>query len=120
MQRSSAAITLVLIGTAAVLTGYEAVQRHETATSDNFDSDDTTGGDYDGSDALYPTTGPTTRSSSNRRGYSSHYLRQYWYSSGGGGTYQGGSSSSYPSSGTSGARSGTSRGGFGASGHAAS
>src|SRR5690348_3720278 len=107
MPRSSTAITLVLISTAAILSGYEAMQRRAANSYDSYDDD--TGGDY-GPDALYPTTGPATRSSRGRGYSSSHTYHHYWYSSGGS-TYQSGSSSS-PGRGTSGARSGTSRGGF--------
>jgi hypothetical protein len=113
MLRSTRIISLVLVGTASAFLGYEALSPSEgdSAGEDFADQVDANG------NSLSPTTGP----SSHGTGYAhSHYHRAIpWYFGGGFGSYRGtGSHSSSGSSGTSGTHSGTSRGGFGHSGHA--
>jgi hypothetical protein len=111
MQRATKAISLVLIGTATALLGYEAVApSHPT---------DDSGADFD---TYSSTTQPSgSRYSGSRyHHYHSGYSNFFFGRSGGG--YGSTSYSSYSSSrggSSSSHASGTARGGFGASGHAA-
>jgi hypothetical protein len=129
MNRSSKAITLVLVGTTAALAGF-GVLGHNThpAGDDSVETSDF-GSDEQG---LVGGTQPSTRPGGTRhyvgtpgysssRTYSSSRYRStpFGGSSGSSGTINRSSSSS--SSGSSSSHgSGTSRGGFGSSGHAAS
>jgi len=93
MIKSSKTVALMLIGSIAVLWGFKSCADHYA---------------YDDDGASY---GSTTRPSA--YGHSHYYgHRNFFWRSGSGG-YRGGGSSSVHSSGTS-------RGGFGGSGHAAS
>jgi hypothetical protein len=123
MIKSSKAVVLMLIGSIAVLWGFKSClnARHDYDEFGYFDED--------GADGT-PTTGPTSQSLTGSSGSGSHYSRtrashwfwgpsryrgSSWSSSGrssSGGSSGGSRSSSVHSSGTS-------RGGFGGSGHAA-
>ena len=108
MLRSSKAISLVLVGTATALLGYEAVAPSRSP----FYQD---GADFDNG---YSSTQPTGRTSGSGY-YGSHYYHpsssrgffSSWFGSSSYNGNSGGGSSSHVG--------GTARGGFGASGHAA-
>jgi hypothetical protein len=107
MIRASRAITLVLIGTAAAA----APVFLATALHPSSDDIEDGGGDF-GPGSSY---GPTTRSSYGSHSSGSHY-HHYWFwgnHSGSGYSYRSGSGSS----GSSFSHGGTSRGGFGHTGH---
>lgn len=115
MQRATKAISLVLIGTATALLGYEAVAPSHQA--------DESGADFD---TYSSTTQPTGNGYYGSHYYGSRYHHYHsgfsnFFFGGNGGGYGSSSSSSYSSSrgGSSSSHSGTARGGFGASGHAA-
>lgn len=134
MSKASTTVTLVLIGSAASLIGYNALTHHNRPA----DGTDVAGfGDFgpdgDGPDTQ-PTTGPAgvvpVRSRTYRSGstYSSGYHSSGTSSSGYRSTPSGSSSGTYrqPSGGSSGGSSSsshsssTSRGGFGSTGHSVS
>ena len=98
MIQSSKAITLVLISAASILAGYQVFDRA-------YDDDARNG------------FGPTTRSSSSSSYWHHYYGRSY----GSGGSYGGGGSygsGAFDSPGSGSSAHGTSRGGFGGTGHA--
>ena len=111
MYRSSRAITLILVGTASALLGYEALTPgHSTDWGSDFsDADNPNNGD--------PTTGPSSGNGYfGSPGYYHH--SSFWYWGSGFNSFHGGghhsSSGGYSSSS---GHSGTSHGGFGHSGH---
>lgn len=113
MLRATRAISLLLIGTTSAFLGYEALSPHD---------DDNAGGDFsDQVDANGNSLYPTTRPSSHGTGYAhSHYYHSnYWFFGGNHGFFRSnGGHFSSGGSGMSGIHGGTSRGGFGHSGHA--
>lgn len=110
MQPSTKAISLVLIGTATALLGYEAVAPPRYAANDNDG-----GADFDN---YYSSTQPA-----NGYGASGYYHQGHYYHSGSSSFFGSSYNSPYSTSGSGGGSSshigGTSRGGFGSSGHAA-
>jgi hypothetical protein len=118
MLRSTRAITLVLVGSATALLGYQAVapSHQESGGADFADQAD------DFNNSQYPTTGPSSggHGSGYLGSHSRPYHSNYWLFNSGR-SFDDGFHSSSSSRGTSGTHgsSGTSRGGFGHSGHAA-
>jgi hypothetical protein len=109
MLRSTRAITLVLVGTASALLGYQALSQSDPENSGADFSDDSSNG--------YPTTGP-----SSGQGYfgAPHHHTGFWLWGSNSSWFHGSSyHSSYGGYSSSASHSGTSRGGFGHSGHAA-
>ena len=123
MQKSSKAVTLVLVSSAAVLLGYSALEPH-LGSSGNEDPDafdnvaDTYYTDANGLDpSTQPGTQPTGSRGSSHTGY--YHRSRYGRSSPGfWRPFFGWSRSSGAGSRSTGSH--TSRGGFGSSGHAAS
>ncbi len=137
MTKSSAAITLVLLGSGAGVVGYQAT-RSSVRSDASLRDGDAGGVDYN-SETGDGSGSPSSRPSANHPGHgyaSSNYWNDHRYGrrfsggGGGGGGWSGSSdsgvgTSEHGSSGASGesgsgshASGGTSRGGFGASGHA--
>ena len=135
MNRSSKAITLVLVGSTAALAGFGVLNRathragDDSVQSSDFGPEEE---EFVGDGSTQPSTRPGGRSrvhpvvtpgySSNRyRTYRSTPIGRTGGSSGSSGNLHGSSSGSSSSSASSSSHgSGTSRGGFGSSGHAAS
>jgi hypothetical protein len=131
MNRSSKAITLVLVGTTAALAGFGVLGHNTHPAGDGSVETSDFGSDEQG---LVGGTQPSTRPGgpgrhfvgtpgySSSRTYSSSRYRStpFGGSSGSSGTINRSSSSSSSSGSSSSHGSGTSRGGFGSSGHAAS
>src|SRR5690349_1841986 len=129
MNRSSKAITLVLVGTTAALAGFGVLHHATNPGGDDSAQTSDFGAEEEGfvGNATQPSTRPGGRHFvGSSPGYSSSRYRSSTYthysSSGSSGTIkQSSSSSGSSSSGSSSSHgSGTSRGGFGSSGHAAS
>ena len=119
MSRASKTITLVLMGSAAGLFGYNALHRTPVASEEERAE----GGDFDGSESFDDDGDGTTRPAGSSRSYhstGSHH--SVWSGSTGGssGDYRRSSSSGSggSSSPSAGQGSHTSRGGFGSTGHA--
>ena len=135
MNKSSKAITLVLLGSAAALAGYSALDRSGSPPADESAE---TASDFGDDAGPYPSSQPSGGSTRTTRSYhstgtgyhtSSYSSSRYRTGTVGGyrrtgtSSWSSGSSSS-GSSGSSGSSAGvgshTSRGGFGSSGHAVS
>ena len=122
MSKSSTAISLVLLTAASAgFIGYTAVTGPRTlAAAFPADFDDNPGADFNDPSAS-PTTNPSTQPSSEHSG-SSHgyygYHTNHFYSSGYSGSNSFSSSHGGESISSGGHVSGTSRGGFGSTGHA--